>query len=359
MSVNYAPVLWNRQKKIYDRVILGSIALYLAIFIALQLTVFPEITAETLIIRATGTLAFLMLHFILCIGPLARMDRRFLPLLYNRRHLGVTMCLVALVHGVFNIIQFHALGNVDPLVSVFTSNENYATLSRFPFQVLGFFALLILLLMAATSHDFWLKNLSPKVWKTLHTLVYWAYAMLVGHVMLGVIQLEKSPVLIVVAGVGMMTVTGLHVWSAILTKKETDQPDEDDTDSFYRVCRVNEIAENRAKTVLIGSENIAIFKYDNKLSAVSNLCRHQNGPLGEGKIVDGCITCPWHGYQYLPHNGQSPPPFTEKVETYDVKLAGEWVYVNPKPYPEGTERPPCPVNNTLQRFSKIEKEHEN
>ena len=26
--------------------------------------------------------------------------------------------------------------------------------------------------------------------------------------------------------------------------------------------------------------------------------------------MDGCITCPWHGYQYLPHNGQSPPPFT-------------------------------------------------
>jgi hypothetical protein len=24
------------------------------------------------------------------------------------------------------------------------------------------------------------------------------------------------------------------------------------------------------------------------------------GPLGEGKIIDGCVTCPWHGYQYLP-----------------------------------------------------------
>lgn len=359
MSVNYAPVLWNRQKKIYDRIMLGGMALYLAVFIALQLAFFPEITAETLIIRATGTLAFLMLHIILCIGPLARIDRRFLPLLYNRRHLGVTMCCVALVHGIFNIIQFHSLGNVDPLVSVFTANENYAALSRFPFQVLGFFALLILLLMAATSHDFWLKNLSPKVWKTLHTMVYWAYAMLVGHVMLGVIQLEKSPVLIAIAGLGMAMVTGLHVWSAILTKKQSHEPDEDELAGFRQVCRLSDIAENRAKTVLIGGENIAIFKYDNKLSAVSNLCRHQNGPLGEGKIVDGCITCPWHGYQYLPHNGQSPPPFTEKVETYDVKLSGEWVYVNPKPYPEGTARPPCPVQNTLHRLSNIEKEHEN
>ncbi len=359
MSVNYAPVLWNRQKKIYDRVMLALLFLYLAVFIGLQLTFFPAITAETLVIRASGTLAFLMLHIILCIGPIARIDRRFLPLLYNRRHLGVTMCCVALVHGIFNLIQFHAMGNVDPLVSLFSSNEHYTALGRFPFQVLGFFALLILLLMASTSHDFWLKNLSPRVWKTLHMMVYFSYAMLVGHVMLGVIQLEKSPVLIGVAGLGMFSVIGMHIWSGILNKKQTDESEEEDLEGFYRVCSLGEIADNRAKTVMINGENIAVFKYEGKLSAINNLCRHQNGPLGEGKIVDGCITCPWHGYQYLPHNGQSPPPFTEKVETYDVKLAGEWVYVNPKPYPEGTERPPCPIHNIVQKLSKIAMKHEN
>ena len=90
-------------------------------------------------------------------------------------------------------------------------------------------------------------------------------------------------------------------------------------------------------------ENIAVFKYDGKLSAIHNVCKHQNGPLGEGKIVDGCITCPWHGYQYLPENGQSPPPFTEKVKTYDVRVNGDTVYVNPKPHAEGTSRPPAVI----------------
>ena len=106
MSVHYQTVGWNRQKKIYDRVMLGFMLLYLIIFIAAQVIFFPEITAETLIIRATGTLAFLMLHIILCIGPLARINKYFLPLLYNRRHLGVSMFLIALIHGIFNIIQF-------------------------------------------------------------------------------------------------------------------------------------------------------------------------------------------------------------------------------------------------------------
>jgi nitrite reductase/ring-hydroxylating ferredoxin subunit len=66
----------------------------------------------------------------------------------------------------------------------------------------------------------------------------------------------------------------------------------------------------------------------------------------KGKILDGCITCPWHGYQYLPHNGQSPPPFTEKVSTYDVRVREGKVFLNPKPHgafsnsPEGGELHP-------------------
>ena len=340
MSADYTPVLWNRQKKIYDRTILAIITLFLALFIAFQVIFHPEITPETLIIRATGILAFLMLHVILSIGPLARINDRFLPLLYNRRHLGVSMFLIALIHGVFNIIQFHSLGNSDPLLSIFTANPHYGSITNFPFQVLGFFALIILFLMAATSHDFWLKTLSPKVWKVLHMFVYLAYALLLFHVLLGVIQLESSTIWIGVMGVGMFTVTGLHISAALVGKRIEKEQSFLKTADFIAVCSIDEIEENQAKMVIVQDQNIAIFKYDGKLSAVNNVCRHQNGPLGEGKIVDGCITCPWHGYQYLPHNGQSPPPFTEKLETYDLKVIDGKVWVNPLPYPEGTERPP-------------------
>ena len=82
-----------------------------------------------------------------------------------------------------------------------------------------------------------------------------------------------------------------------------------------------------------------MYRHENKLFAIHNVCKHQGGPLGEGKILDGCITCPWHGYQYLPHNGQSPPPFQEKVNTYDVKVIENKVWLNTTPFAEGTERP--------------------
>src|SRR5204862_1578971 len=95
----------------------------------------------------------------------------------------------------FGLIQFHALGNVNLLVSLFISNPRYGSVANFPFQALGFFALIILFLMAATSHDFWLRNLSAPIWKRLHMLVYLAYALLVAHVTLGALQSETSPVL--------------------------------------------------------------------------------------------------------------------------------------------------------------------
>ena len=173
MSIQYQAVGWNRQKKIYDSVLAAGVVLYLATFVGVGALLHPTATAETPLIRGFGTLALLLLHVILCIGPLCRLDPRFLPLLYNRRHLGVAMFAMALVHGVFSLIQFHALGDVSPLVSLFISNTRYDSLANFPFQLLGFVALLILFVMAATSHDFWLHNLTAPVWKTLHMASTW------------------------------------------------------------------------------------------------------------------------------------------------------------------------------------------
>ena len=121
MGLDYKVVLWNKHKKRYDKIIALSMVLYLILFIVLTVLLNPEGTAETLIIRAFGSLAVLMLHIILIIGPLSRLNPQFLPILYNRRHLGVSMFLAALIHGAFAIIQFHTLGNVNPIVSVFPS----------------------------------------------------------------------------------------------------------------------------------------------------------------------------------------------------------------------------------------------
>ena len=174
MSASYSAVGWNRQKKIYDWLIAAFCIAYLILFIGFTIAFNEQVTFETLLIRSTASLAILLLHVILAIGPLCRLNHKFVPLLYNRRHLGVTMFSLAFIHGVFSTFQFHALSNTNPIISLFTSNTNFTSLPAFPFQALGFFALIIFFLMAITSHDFWLHNLSPKIWKALHMFVYLA-----------------------------------------------------------------------------------------------------------------------------------------------------------------------------------------
>ena len=328
---------WNRQKKIYDWMIFSFCTVYLIVFVLLTAIFNPDYTFETVLIRSTSTLAVLILHVILSIGPLSRINKKFLPLLYNRRHLGVTMFCIVLVHGAFSIIQFHSLSNVNPFVSLFTSNTHFGSLADFPFQALGFFALIIFFLMAITSHDFWLHNLSPKIWKSLHMFVYLAYFLVVMHVMLGVIQYETNHVFIIIMAVGAVTLIVLHLIAGIREVRKDNLAFKLKEEGFVFVCDVNEIEQSRAKIFCIDRERIAVFRHENKLYAVHNVCKHQGGPLGEGKILDGCITCPWHGYQYLPHNGQSPPPFKEMVSTYNVKVVKDKVWLNPKPFAEGTE----------------------
>src|SRR5262249_9195794 len=115
-------------------------------------------------------------------------------------------------------------------------------------------------------------------------------------------------------------------------------------EGFVDACAVADIPENRARIVCLSGERLAIFKYDGKISAVSNVCQHQNGPLGEGKIVSGCITCPWHGYKHARDPGAPPPPSVEKVPTFNGRVKNGRVFVHPRPNPAGTKVEPALVN---------------
>jgi nitrite reductase/ring-hydroxylating ferredoxin subunit/DMSO/TMAO reductase YedYZ heme-binding membrane subunit len=340
VSIAYRSVGWNRQKRRYDTTVLSAVAVMLLALAGGGALVNPNATIETLLIRAFAISAFILLHVVLSIGPLCRLDRRFLPLLYNRRHLGVTMFTLALAHGLFAIVQFHGFGDRNPLVSLLTTSADWTSVSGFPFQIPGLVALLILFLMAATSHDFWLHNLTAPVWKTLHMGVYVSYTLIITHVAFGALQSERSPWLAAAVGIGAAWVVGLHIAAGL---REMPRDRLRSGAGLVDVGAVDEIPDTRAVVACVGDERVAVFRYGSCVSAISNVCRHQNGPLGEGKVVNGCVVCPWHGYEYLPHTGASPPPFTEKVATFTVYLRNGRVLVDPRPHPPGTRVEPARI----------------
>ena len=58
------------------------------------------------------------------------------------------------------------------------------------------------------------------------------------------------------------------------------------------------IANGSAIEVVVGGTILAIFRHDGQLYALDGMCAHQGGPLAEGTVAAGCVTCPWHGWQY-------------------------------------------------------------
>jgi nitrite reductase/ring-hydroxylating ferredoxin subunit/DMSO/TMAO reductase YedYZ heme-binding membrane subunit len=335
MSESYRAIDWNRQKRLYDLILIGLLTLGLGTFVGVSLLRSPNATAETLILRGTSVSALLLLHVILCIGPLARLDSRFLPLLYNRRHLGVTLFLLALVHAALAVIQFHALGNENPLVSVFTGYQREygiladgrINLAQFPFEPFGAMALGVFFVMAATSHDFWLRNLGAPFWKAMHLGVYGAYGCVIAHVALGALQSEPSATYPTVLTAGFLVVAGLHL-AAAAKESQLDRAGEAAAkDGFIAACSTDEIGEGRGKVAVVAGQRVALFRHKGRIFATSNVCRHQGGPVGEGRIVDGCITCPWHGWTYQPEDGCSPPPFKDVLSTYETRIIGNRVWV--------------------------------
>src|SRR5215475_290582 len=339
MSAGFRAVECIQAKLLYDSILLAGVALYIGSYLTLVYWLDPPKdlpAAIDLRVRAFGTCAFLMLTIILSIGPLTRLDRRFLPLLYNRRHFGVLTFFVALLHASFTVEWFAVQNALPSLYDELTKVSDYGKFIGFPFKALGIVTLLILFLMAATSHDYWLVFLTPSVWKGLHMALYAAYGLVVMHVALGVMQTDRNPVIPIMLASGFVTVTLLNVVGG-WRERAGDRAGARGSDGWLAVGPPLSIPDKGARIVAPrDGERIAVFRDGTQIGALSNLCAHQNGPLGEGRIIDGCVTCPWHGYQYRLEDGCAPPPFTEKLVTYRVRIAHGVVEVDPRPLPPGT-----------------------
>ena len=244
-------------------------------------------------------------------------------------------CAVALTHASAVIDWYFSYSPMDPIVAVLSGNTSFGRVSGFPFELFGLFALLVMVLLAATSHDFWLSFLTPPVWKALHMALYAGYLAVVLHIALGALQAAHNPLLGIVVTLCATGVAVLHVAAA---RRPSPAP----VSGVWIVAgRADAVPEDGAIVVQPpNGEAVAIFRHDNRLSAISNLCAHQNGPLGEGRVVGGCITCPWHGFQYRLEDGCAPPPYTEKLATYNLRVVEGTIMLDPKPNRPGTRVEP-------------------
>jgi nitrite reductase/ring-hydroxylating ferredoxin subunit/multimeric flavodoxin WrbA len=105
--------------------------------------------------------------------------------------------------------------------------------------------------------------------------------------------------------------------------------------AFIKVCSLSELPNNSQKIVPLGPHKIALFHFNNEITALANACLHKAGPLGLGLVenkYDGLyVTCPWHGWEYNIKTGSAPPGYKDQQAVYEVKVEGEDILIRDQP----------------------------
>lgn len=98
-------------------------------------------------------------------------------------------------------------------------------------------------------------------------------------------------------------------------------------EGYSKVCSYNELKEKVGKRFFVDDVEIALFKVDGNIFALSNICPHQKTHLmHEGFIEEGKVVCPVHGWKFDLSTGNLAPG-RKGLDSYDVKVVNNDVLV--------------------------------
>lgn len=104
--------------------------------------------------------------------------------------------------------------------------------------------------------------------------------------------------------------------------------DADDTQTWVRLCAVDDIPVLGSRVVERAAGNLAVFRTaQDRVFALDDACPHKNGPLSQGIVHGESVTCPLHGWQFGLADGHAKAPDEGSVRRYDAKVDGGVVYL--------------------------------
>jgi nitrite reductase (NADH) small subunit len=72
----------------------------------------------------------------------------------------------------------------------------------------------------------------------------------------------------------------------------------------------------------------AICNAGGEIRALSGVCPHQGGPLGQGTVIHGLLVCPWHMWEFDSGSGACLVDDTMGIPTYPAKVENGRVLVD-------------------------------
>lgn len=95
---------------------------------------------------------------------------------------------------------------------------------------------------------------------------------------------------------------------------------------------IDDIPRQGSRRVNNGAMRIAVFRtVDDRVFALEDKCPHKNGPLSEGIVHDGCVTCPLHNWVISLETGEAQGADDGRTLAFPVRIEGRNVYLNLTP----------------------------
>jgi len=115
----------------------------------------------------------------------------------------------------------------------------------------------------------------------------------------------------------------------------------------------DELRRGPLREVLVGRTRIALSCVDGHFGAISGVCNHAGGPVGQGRLDGEYVVCPWHNWKYHHRHGRGEPGFEgDAVPSYDLKVEGDrlWIRLDPPATPRSrAPHEPHPLSRSLER----------
>lgn len=89
-------------------------------------------------------------------------------------------------------------------------------------------------------------------------------------------------------------------------------------DTWVEIGRVEDVPLYEGRRVTVEGQRVAVFRTDDGLHGVAADCPHAGGPLQDGLVADGCVTCPLHGRRFDLRSGERIGGGDDELAVYDV-----------------------------------------
>jgi len=98
---------------------------------------------------------------------------------------------------------------------------------------------------------------------------------------------------------------------------------------WVEVGTVDDIPRQGARCIVVGDKTVAIFRTsDDQIFALEDKCPHKNGPLSNGIVHDGCVTCPLHNWVISLSTGEAQGADEGATASYGTRIEGSKVMLD-------------------------------